>query len=97
MEDATLSTGNDRQPAGTSTEPVLVLCAAQPGSTLLRFMLDSHPDLARPPETNLAVMAGQMATVWSLIDGAPLSAERGDEPSAIPDTAIRRPAGPWTR
>lgn len=33
-------------------------------------------------------MAGQIATVWSLIEGAPLSAERGDEPPEIPDAAI---------
>jgi hypothetical protein len=34
-------------------------------------------------------MAGQLATVWSLIAGAPLSKERGDEPPVIPDEAIR--------
>jgi hypothetical protein len=33
-------------------------------------------------------MAGQLATVWSLIEGAPLSANRGDEPPVIPDAAI---------
>jgi Sulfotransferase family len=72
-------------PPGT---PVFVLCNGRSGSTLLRFLLDAHPDLACPPETNLPAMAGQLATVWSLIEGAPLSAERGDEPPVIPDAAI---------
>jgi sulfotransferase family protein len=68
--------------------PVFVLCNGRSGSTLLRFLLDSHPDLACPPETNLPAIAAQLATVWSLIEGAPLAAERGDEPPAIPDAAI---------
>jgi hypothetical protein len=68
--------------------PVFVLCNGRSGSTLLRFLLDAHPDLACPPETNLPAMAAQLATVWSLIEGAPLSAERGDEPPEIPDAAI---------
>jgi protein-tyrosine sulfotransferase len=33
-------------------------------------------------------MAVQLATVWSLIEGAPLSPERGDEPPVIPEAAI---------
>jgi hypothetical protein len=70
-------------------EPVFVLCAGRSGSTLLRFLLDAHPELACPPETNLPVMAGQLATVWSLIAGAPLAKERGDEPPVIPEEAIR--------
>lgn len=69
--------------------PVFVLCNGRSGSTLLRFILDAHPDLACPPETNLPQMALQLATVWSLIEGAPLASERGDEPPAIPDAAIR--------
>jgi hypothetical protein len=68
--------------------PVFVLCAARSGSTLLRFVLDAHPDLACPPETNLPALCAQLATVWSLIEGAPLSPERGEEPPAIPDAAI---------
>jgi hypothetical protein len=68
--------------------PVFVLCNARSGSTLLRFLLDAHPELACPPETNMPAIAGQLATVWSLIEGAPLSSERGDEPPMIPDRAI---------
>src|ERR1051326_1552759 len=31
--------------------PAFILTASRSGSTLLRFILDSHPDLACPPET----------------------------------------------
>jgi protein-tyrosine sulfotransferase len=69
-------------------DPVFVLCNGRSGSTLLRFLLDAHPELACPPETNLPALCAQLATVWSLIEGAPLSANRGDEPPEIPDAAI---------
>jgi hypothetical protein len=75
-------------PSGVSGEPVFVLCGGRTGSTLLRFLLDAHPDLACPPETNVPALCGQLATVWSLIEGAPLAQERGDEPPEIPDAAI---------
>jgi protein-tyrosine sulfotransferase len=71
-----------------STNPVFVLCNGRSGSTLLRFILDAHPELACPPETNLPALCAQLATVWSLIEGAPLSANRGDEPPEIPQAAI---------
>jgi hypothetical protein len=69
-------------------DPVFVLCNARSGSTVLRFLLDAHPELACPPETNLPGLCVQLATVWSLIEGAPLSANRGDEPPDIPEAAI---------
>lgn len=34
-------------------DPVIVLCNARSGSTLLRYLLDTHPDVAVPPETLL--------------------------------------------
>jgi hypothetical protein len=68
--------------------PVFVLCNGRSGSTLLRFLLDAHPELACPPETNLPGLCVQLATVWSLIEGAPLSAVRGDEPPEVPHAAI---------
>lgn len=70
-------------------DPVFVMCMGRSGSTLLRFLLDAHPDLACPPETNLPALCSQLAVVWSLIEGAPLAAERGDAPPQVPDTAIK--------
>jgi len=87
--DGTVGPGDVTLDSVLLAQPVFVLCGGRSGSTLLRFLLDAHPDLACPPETNLPGMAGQLATVWSLIAGAPLSSERGDEPPVIPDEAIR--------
>ena len=84
-------TGHVLEPAADTrsfADPVFVLCNGRSGSTLLRFLLDAHPDLACPPETNLPVLCVQLATVWSLIEGAPLSVNRGDEPPEIPEAAI---------
>lgn len=36
-------------------DPIFVLCAARSGSTLLRQVLNAHPDIGCPPELNLAV------------------------------------------
>jgi hypothetical protein len=80
--------GGKARRTGASADPVFVLCGGRSGSTLLRFVLDAHPDLACPPETNVPALCGQLATVWSLIAGAPLSANRGDEPPEIPEAAI---------
>jgi len=74
---------------GERLDPVFVLCMARSGSTLLRFLLDAHPDLACPPETSLPALCRQLAVVWSLIEGAPLSAERGDAPPQVPDAAVK--------
>jgi hypothetical protein len=68
--------------------PVFVLCMGRSGSTLLRLILDTHPDVACPPETMMPALCSQLAVVWSLIEGAPLSLQRGDAPPAIPDAAI---------
>jgi hypothetical protein len=74
-------------PVGTA-DPVFVLCMGRSGSMLLRFLLDAHPDLACPPETSLPALCAQLAVVWSLIEGAPLSQNRGDAPPQVPDAAV---------
>lgn len=89
MQQLLAVTGNGPGDDGQDfTDPVFVLCNGRSGSTLLRFLLDAHPDLACPPETNVPALCAQLATVWSLIEGAPLSANRGDEPPMIPDAAV---------
>jgi Sulfotransferase family len=69
-------------------DPVFVLCMGRSGSTLLRFLLDAHPQLACPPETSLPQLCGQLAVVWSLIEGAPLADERDAAPPRVPDAAV---------
>ena len=59
-------------------EPVFVLCAGRSGSTLLRFVLDAHPDLACPPETRLPTLCAQLVQVWTQLAG-----ETRDAPAAV--------------
>src|ERR1700677_4762647 len=73
---------------GSTEDPVFVLCMGRTGSTLLRFLLDAHPDLACPPETSMPALCGQLSVVWSLIEGAPLAAERDAAPPRVPDAAV---------
>jgi Sulfotransferase family len=49
-------------------EPVIVLTAARSGSTLLRRLLDAHPDLACPPETNLLRLCESFGALWAVTD-----------------------------
>ena len=66
-------------------DPVFVLCAGRSGSTLLRFLLDAHPDLACPPETRLPWLARQLAIAWAVIEdaGPPGSANGSSDDAAI--------------
>jgi protein-tyrosine sulfotransferase len=58
------------------SDPVFVLCIGRSGSTLLRLILDTHPELACPQETNIPALCSQLTLVWSLIEGAPLALQR---------------------
>jgi protein-tyrosine sulfotransferase len=50
--------------------PVFILTGSRSGSTLLRFILDSHPDLACPPETGISSACVQLARAWDVLDNA---------------------------
>src|SRR5215469_2353777 len=63
--------------AGACSDPVFVLCPGRSGSTLLRVLLDAHPDLACPPETKLPEALGRLITLWAAMEALPLS-PRGD-------------------
>jgi protein-disulfide isomerase len=52
----------------TCRDPVFVLCTSRSGSTLLRFVLDAHPDLACPPELKMPNVLAQLARLWSATD-----------------------------
>lgn len=49
-------------------DPVFILTSSRSGSTLLRFILDSHPDLACPPETNITGAALHLLRSWSVLE-----------------------------
>src|SRR5580692_4286505 len=76
-------------------DPVFVLCAGRSGSTLLRFLLDAHPDLACPPETRLPWLARQLATAWTVIEDAGPTGQSGNGNS--PDAAISAPVAEGLR
>jgi hypothetical protein len=62
---ATRQTGNDGRES-----PVFVLTASRSGSTLVRFLLDSHPDLACPPESSIASACVALARSWGTLENA---------------------------
>jgi protein-tyrosine sulfotransferase len=72
------------QPDAAGQAPVIVLTMARSGSTLLRFILDSHPELACPPETSLGSACFMLARIWDLLDPSPQSAEEGFRPRRPP-------------
>jgi len=74
--------------AGASADPVFVLCTGRSGSTLLRFLLDAHPDLACPPELKLPAVVGQLITLWSAIEGFPPPADAGQGGTGVPGAAV---------
>ena len=41
--------------------PSFVLCAARTGSTLLRYVLDTHPELCAPPELQIGALCQQLS------------------------------------
>ncbi len=58
-------------------EPVVVLTCARSGSTLLRFILDSHPELACPPETGVVDLCTRLGVLSMLLDGPPTGVRPG--------------------
>lgn len=67
--------------ANASHAPIFVLSPARSGSTLLRFILDSHPDIACPPETNVGLACRYLVNTWRVLE----SGRRRHEATAIPD------------
>lgn len=69
---------------------------ARCGSTLLRYLLDSHPELTSPPELNLSALLQHLAEVWTNADaalGLTAPTVNGRPPTFSPDVR-RRARGP---
>jgi Sulfotransferase family len=58
----TNQTSRDTPDMNTGSMPVIV-GAPRSGTTLLRFMLDAHPDVAIPPETGFLMLGGSFRSV----------------------------------
>jgi len=65
-------------------DPVFVFSTARSGSTLTRFLLDAHPELACPPETGLPELCARLARMWTLLAAGQLP----DESMEVPDPVI---------
>jgi protein-tyrosine sulfotransferase len=70
--------GTRSESAARCEDPVFVLCAGRSGSTLLRFILDSHPVLACPAETKIPWLCGLMASAWSVAEDVSLDSANPD-------------------
>jgi sulfotransferase family protein len=49
--------------------PVFIVCNARSGSTLLRYLLDAHPDIACPAETKLVVAGRALLSLEDDLSG----------------------------
>jgi Sulfotransferase family len=70
------------------TAPIFILCAGRSGSTLLRFLLDAHPEVACPPETKLSGLCTQLTAAWALFDRVTVSANGAHERPGPSETVI---------
>jgi hypothetical protein len=62
----------DRAQAGRrkGVRHAFVVSPARSGSTLLRYLLDSHPEVVSPPELNLSALLQHLVQVWGHTDVA---------------------------
>jgi protein-tyrosine sulfotransferase len=51
--------------------PIFVLCYARSGSTLLRYVLDTHAEVSAPPELHLLLAGRQLVWLFAHTAGAP--------------------------
>jgi protein-tyrosine sulfotransferase len=75
-----MSPAPEREPS----QPVFIVTAARSGSTLLRFILDSHPDFACPPETDIARACAYLASAWN-VAGTAAAGRAGAAPGGAAD------------
>ncbi len=64
------ATGTEQAPGDQSpvAPPIFIVTCARSGSTLLRFLLDAHQELACPPEINLTEICASILSTWQAID-----------------------------
>lgn len=74
--------------------PVFILTASRSGSTLLRFILDTHPELACPPETMITAACVSLLRSWDILENAGLGRQRlVSEPPSLPAAAVETVRG----
>lgn len=63
--------------------PIFILSCARSGSTLLRWILDTHPDVYAPPELNLGRLASDLSSSLIGLSGQRGSAQPRDLPPEV--------------
>lgn len=68
----------------TALQPPMPIIVGVPrsGTTLLRFMLDAHPEMAIPPETGFLVLAPQLLAEGNVLRTTFFEAVTGYPPEA---------------
>lgn len=51
------------------TRPIFILTCPRSGSTLLRYLIDTHPHIACPPEVNASAVCAAIVNGWLAVDG----------------------------
>ncbi len=70
-------------------DPVFILTGSRSGSTLLRFILDTHPEFACPPETMITAACVALLRSWDILENAGSGQQRlVTEPAQLPDEAV---------
>jgi len=72
--------------SATDSRPIFVLCASRSGSTLMRYVLDSHPQLGCPPEMHLGPLSRQLRWTLALAAGLPVLA--GEDAAEVDDADV---------
>jgi hypothetical protein len=75
---------------GVCRNPVFILTGSRSGSTLLRFILDTHPDFACPPETMITAACVALLRSWDVLENAGSGQQRlVTEPARLPAEAVQ--------
>jgi protein-tyrosine sulfotransferase len=69
-------------------DPVFILCLARSGSTLLRFLLDTHPDISCPAEMSLPPLCRELANTWSIAAGFPIPLSGSRDWTGLPAEVV---------
>lgn len=76
--------------AQSAAAPIFVLCCSRSGSTLLRYVLDAHAEIACPPELHLGELCATLRWSYALTQGHDVFSrqEPGSLETRMPD-AVR--------
>ncbi len=70
--------------SGEVARPVFVVTCGRSGSTLVRYLLDAHPDVVCPPEASLPALIGQLGRSWNIV----VSSAAKEHVAAIPPDVL---------